>query len=106
MPVRGMRSYDTDGDGIRDSADADDSQFGETGDTPSKDTDGDGVPDARDLDSDNDIQALTASDIADRAMRYGAVLTHILLHEKLALPPGALTGDDYRNSSFAWERCF
>lgn len=52
---------DADSDGIRDSADAADTQFGETGDTPSKDTDGDGVQDSNDLDSDND----TISDLVE-----------------------------------------
>jgi 2-phospho-L-lactate transferase/gluconeogenesis factor (CofD/UPF0052 family) len=50
------------------------------------------------LDGDNDIQDLTASEIADRAMRYGAPVTHILLHDGAALPPGALTGDSYRGA--------
>ena len=50
------------------------------------------------LESDNDIQDLTASDIADRALRYGAPLTHILLHQDMALPQGALTGDSYRGA--------
>lgn len=60
------------------------------------------------LDSDNDIQALTASDIADRAMRYGAVLTHILLHENMTLPPGALnresSGEAYRGAALVHRR--
>jgi 2-phospho-L-lactate transferase/gluconeogenesis factor (CofD/UPF0052 family) len=50
------------------------------------------------LESDNDIQTLSASDIADAAMRYGAVLTHILLHDQAALPPGELTDDSYRGA--------
>ena len=50
------------------------------------------------LESDNDIQELTASDIADRAMRYGAPVSHILLHENMALPQGGLTGDTYRGT--------
>ena len=50
------------------------------------------------LESDNDIQDLTASDIADRALHYGASLTHILLHENSVLPQGALTGDSYRGA--------
>ena len=50
------------------------------------------------LESDNDIQALTASDVADRAMHYGASMTHILLHEGAALQPGALSGDSYRGA--------
>ena len=31
------------------------------------------------LDSDNDIQGLSASDVVDRALAYGARVTHILL---------------------------
>ena len=50
------------------------------------------------LDGDNDIQDLTAGDVADRAMRYGAALTHILLHDAMALPSGTLTGQDYRGA--------
>jgi 2-phospho-L-lactate transferase/gluconeogenesis factor (CofD/UPF0052 family) len=50
------------------------------------------------LDGDNDIQGLSASDIVDHAMRYGAAVSHILLHENSTLPPGALTGDSYRGA--------
>ena len=50
------------------------------------------------LESDHDIQGLSASDIADRAMQYGAMVTHILLHEGGVLPLGALTGDTYRGA--------
>ena len=50
------------------------------------------------LQSDHDIQGLSASDIADGAIRYGAALTHILLHEQAALPPGGLTADAYRGA--------
>jgi 2-phospho-L-lactate transferase/gluconeogenesis factor (CofD/UPF0052 family) len=50
------------------------------------------------LESDNDIQDLSAGDIADKAMQYGAVISHILIHDGGALPPGALTGDSYRGA--------
>ena len=33
------------------------------------------------LDSDNDIQGLSASDVADRAFAYGALATHILVND-------------------------
>ncbi len=45
---------DTDADGIQDSADGNDSVFGDANQLTPRDTDGDGVPDHRDLDSDND----------------------------------------------------
>ncbi len=50
------------------------------------------------LEDDNDIQGLSASDIADRAMYYGASITHILLHESGKLAPGALTDAGYRGA--------
>jgi 2-phospho-L-lactate transferase/gluconeogenesis factor (CofD/UPF0052 family) len=50
------------------------------------------------LESDHDIQGLTASDIAERAMAHGAPLTHILLQEDTVLAPGALTGDIWRGA--------
>ncbi len=50
------------------------------------------------LEGDNDIQGLSAEDIADGAMRYGAALTHILLHDQAALPQGGLTADTYRGA--------
>jgi 2-phospho-L-lactate transferase/gluconeogenesis factor (CofD/UPF0052 family) len=50
------------------------------------------------LESDHDIQDLSASDIADRAMQYGATITHLLLHTDGALPSGALTGETYRGA--------
>ena len=50
------------------------------------------------LESDQDIQTFSASDIADRAMQYGASITHILLHDQGAVPPGALIGDSYRGA--------
>ena len=50
------------------------------------------------LESDHDIQTLSASAVADAAMHYGAALTHILLHDRAALPPGALSGDSYRGA--------
>jgi 2-phospho-L-lactate transferase/gluconeogenesis factor (CofD/UPF0052 family) len=48
------------------------------------------------LESDNDIQGFSASDIAERAMHYGAPATHILLQENGTLPSGALTGESWR----------
>jgi hypothetical protein len=50
------------------------------------------------LESDNDIQGLTAGDIAGHALRYGASVTHILLHQDMVLPQGALTGDTYKDA--------
>jgi 2-phospho-L-lactate transferase/gluconeogenesis factor (CofD/UPF0052 family) len=50
------------------------------------------------LDSDNDIQGLTAGDIADTALRYGAAITHILLNDDAGrLPPGEL-GETWRGA--------
>ena len=52
------------------------------------------------LDSDHDIQGLGASDVVDRALGYGAPVTHILLnHGSDRLPAGALTGDSYRGAA-------
>jgi 2-phospho-L-lactate transferase/gluconeogenesis factor (CofD/UPF0052 family) len=54
------------------------------------------------LESDNDIQTLSASDVVDRALDYGASLTHILINDdNIAdrLPPGALSGGDYRGAA-------
>ena len=51
------------------------------------------------LDSDNDVQGLTAADIAELAVRYGASFTHILLNDADGrLPAGAL-GDNWRGAS-------
>ena len=50
------------------------------------------------LESDHDIQGLCASDIAERAMQYGAPLTHILLQQDGVLPPGALSGESWRGA--------
>jgi 2-phospho-L-lactate transferase/gluconeogenesis factor (CofD/UPF0052 family) len=51
------------------------------------------------LDSDQDIQGLSAGDIADAATRYGACITHILLNQADGrLPVGAL-GDHWRGAS-------
>lgn len=50
------------------------------------------------LETDHDITGLSASDIADRAMHYGAPLTHILLHTGSALSPGALSAATYRGA--------
>ena len=49
------------------------------------------------LEGDHDIQGLTASDIAEKAIGYGAPLTHILLQENGALAPGSLTGEGWRS---------
>jgi len=53
------------------------------------------------LESDHDIRALSASDIADRAMHYGAALTHILVNQDTALAAGGLAGDAYRGVQIA-----
>ena len=50
------------------------------------------------LENDHDFQGLTASDIAERAVFYGAPITHILLQENAALAPGALTGECWRGA--------
>jgi 2-phospho-L-lactate transferase/gluconeogenesis factor (CofD/UPF0052 family) len=51
------------------------------------------------LDSDNDIQGLTAGEVADTAMRYGACVTHILLNDDAGrLPRGAL-GESWRDAA-------
>jgi hypothetical protein len=47
------------------------------------------------LESDNDIQNLSAGDIVDRALNYGARVSHILLDENCLLPAGSLTGGSY-----------
>jgi 2-phospho-L-lactate transferase/gluconeogenesis factor (CofD/UPF0052 family) len=52
------------------------------------------------LDSDHDIQGLSASDVVDRALGYGAPVTHILLNsDPNRLADGALTGDSYRGAA-------
>src|ERR1700761_9453381 len=52
------------------------------------------------LDSDNDIQGLSASDVVDRALGYGASVTHILRNADASrLPPGALSADCYRGAT-------
>ena len=53
------------------------------------------------LESDNDIQNLSAGDIVDGALHYGARVSHILLDENCFLPPGALTGGSYRGARVA-----
>lgn len=53
------------------------------------------------LESDNDIQNLSAGDIVDGALRYGARVSHILLDEDCLLPPGPLTGGTYRGARIA-----
>ena len=51
------------------------------------------------LESDHDIQGLSAGDIAERAMRYGAPVTHILLEKDSVLPSGALiAGESWRGA--------
>jgi 2-phospho-L-lactate transferase/gluconeogenesis factor (CofD/UPF0052 family) len=45
------------------------------------------------LDDDNDIQGLTASDIFDQALGYGAVVSHILIDHHGRVPLGAIAGD-------------
>jgi 2-phospho-L-lactate transferase/gluconeogenesis factor (CofD/UPF0052 family) len=45
------------------------------------------------LDSDNDIQGLTASDIFDRVLGYGAAVSHILIDHHGRVPLGAIAGD-------------
>jgi hypothetical protein len=51
------------------------------------------------LDGDHDIQALTAGDIVDNALRYGASVTHILLSDTdNRLPAGAI-GDSWRGTT-------
>jgi hypothetical protein len=47
------------------------------------------------LETDHDIQGLTASDIAQRAMTYGAPVTHILLPQSGSLLPGELSGETW-----------
>lgn len=52
------------------------------------------------LDSDHDIQGLSASDVMDRALAYGAHVTHILLDsDPNRLPAGALANDRYRGAA-------
>ena len=53
------------------------------------------------LESDNDIQKLSAGDIVDRALGYGAQVSHILLDEDCLLPPGSLIGSSYRGATVA-----
>jgi 2-phospho-L-lactate transferase/gluconeogenesis factor (CofD/UPF0052 family) len=48
---------------------------------------------AMNLDSDNDIQGLTTSDILDRALGYGAMVSHILIDHHGRVPLGAIAGD-------------
>ena len=52
------------------------------------------------LDRDHDIQGLSASDVVDRALSYGAPVSDILLHADgpQGLPPGALTSESYRGA--------
>ena len=54
------------------------------------------------LDSDHDIQGLTASDVVDRAVDFGAPVSDILVNDDDAagrLPPGALSGETYRGAA-------
>jgi hypothetical protein len=50
------------------------------------------------LDGDNDIQGLSAADLVDRALTYGATVTHILSDPAARLSAGALTGETYRGA--------
>lgn len=50
------------------------------------------------LDGDHDIQCLSASDIVDRAMAYGASVSHILLDRQQRVPPGGLAGETWRSA--------
>jgi 2-phospho-L-lactate transferase/gluconeogenesis factor (CofD/UPF0052 family) len=50
------------------------------------------------LDSDNDIQGLTASDIFDRALGYGAAVSHILIDHHSRVPLGGIAGDLRRDA--------
>jgi 2-phospho-L-lactate transferase/gluconeogenesis factor (CofD/UPF0052 family) len=45
------------------------------------------------LDNDNDMQGLTASDIFDRALGYGATVSHILIDHHSRVPLGVIAGD-------------
>jgi 2-phospho-L-lactate transferase/gluconeogenesis factor (CofD/UPF0052 family) len=45
------------------------------------------------LDNDNDIQGLTASDVFDKALGYGATVSHILIDHHGRIPLGAIAGD-------------
>ena len=51
------------------------------------------------LESDHDIQGLSAGDIAERAIAYGAPVTHILLPEGGGLPEGALCGESWNGAA-------
>ncbi|HWY66478.1 MAG TPA: 2-phospho-L-lactate transferase CofD family protein [Rhizomicrobium sp.] len=51
------------------------------------------------LESDHDIQGLSAGDIAERAIAYGARVTHILLPETGSLPEGALRGESWNGAA-------
>lgn len=52
------------------------------------------------LDSDNDIQDLSASDVVDRAMTYGASITHVLVNSgDNRLPKGSLSSPTYQGMS-------
>ena len=51
------------------------------------------------LEGDHDIQGLTASDLVDRALDYGAPVSDILLNDSHhGLPPGGLATDSYRGA--------
>ena len=51
------------------------------------------------LDGDNDIQGLTASDLVDRALEYGAPVSDIVLNDEAdRLPAGALSADSFRGA--------
>ena len=50
------------------------------------------------LDVDHDIQGLSASDVMDRALDHGAVITHVLADQNTRLPAGGLDGTEYRGA--------
>jgi len=50
------------------------------------------------LESDHDILGLCASDVAERALTYGAQINHILLPDIGALPAGGLAGETWRGA--------
>ena len=50
------------------------------------------------LDHDNDIQRLTASDVADLALSHGAAVSHVLVDDRARLPLGQLDTATYRGA--------
>jgi len=51
------------------------------------------------LDGDHDIQGLTAGDIVDNALRYGARVTHILLNDTESRLPAGELGESWRGAA-------